>query len=75
MRTTATTVASAAENQLRLRSVLRQLAQSLRATASEKEGVTAEETAPPRRVRATLTNRLAYASADTLPAGSIAAID
>ena len=41
----------------------------------ERYGTTAVDTAPASSVTTTLTKRLAYTSAETLPAGSIAAID
>src|SRR6476646_8976783 len=67
----ATAVATAADHHAQVRSVCRHPFQSLRATDSEKNGVAANENAPPSNASATLTHRPAYARAETLPAGSI----
>src|ERR1700759_2806636 len=71
----AAVVATTADHSAQVRRVWRHPFQSSCATNSEKSGVTAEEKAPPKSASATPTNRPEYASADTLPAGSIAAID
>src|SRR3954452_10012043 len=57
-----------------VRSVRRHPGQSRRAIMVDRYGVTAEAMAPAIRVTATLTNRPANTSAETLPGGSMAAM-